>query len=179
MSAWMLQADYLEFIHDALVALLWPGTEPIGEREQRDRALIESAAARPFHTLLGVDAYPMITEKAVALFHSINANHAFMNGNKRTAVIAMDHFLLANDHFLLLTNEPMYRIAEKTAAYKERGLSQDQSLAEITEAVAENVMCIDVVRLAVGQQDRFLKTVQQFDQMRDWIRSNPFVSILE
>jgi death on curing protein len=133
MSAWMLQADYLEFIHDALVALLWPGTEPIGQREQRDRGLIESAAARPFHTLLGEDAYPTITEKAVALFHSINANHAFMNGNKRTAVIAMDHFFTVNDHCLLLTNEAMYKIAEKTAAYKERGLSQQQSLAEITE----------------------------------------------
>src|SRR5690242_14677028 len=177
MSAWMLQADYLEFIHDALVALLWPGTEPIGEREQRDRGLIESAAARPFHTLLGKDAYPMIEEKAVALFHSINANHAFMNVNKRTAVIAMDHFLTANDHFLLLTNEPMYKIAEKTAAYKERGLSQDQSLAEIAEAIEENVVSMDIVRHAIGQQEEFLETVRKFEQTRDWIRNNPFVSI--
>jgi death-on-curing protein len=179
MSAWMLQADYLEFIHDALVALLWPGTEPIGRREQRDRGLIESAAARPFHTLLGEDAYPTVTEKAVALFHSINANHAFMNGNKRTAVIAMDHFFTVNDHCLLLTNEAMYKIAEKTAAYKERGLSQDQSLAEITEAVAEEVIGMDIVRQAVDQQEKFLEIVRKFDQTRDWIRNNPFVSIRE
>src|SRR5690349_16371256 len=105
MSAWMLQADYLEYIHDALVVLLWPGTEPIREREQRDRRLIESAAARPFQSVFGEDAYPEITQKAVALFHSINANHAFINGNKRTAVIAMDHFLTANDHCLLLTSD--------------------------------------------------------------------------
>lgn len=67
----MLQADYLEFIHDALVVLLWPGSEPIGEREYRDRRLLESAAARPFHTVLGEDAYPTILRKAAALFHSI------------------------------------------------------------------------------------------------------------
>jgi death on curing protein len=179
MSAWMLQADYLEFIHDALVALLWPGTEPIGEREQRDRGLIESAAARPFHTLFGDDAYPTIPEKAVALFHSINANHAFMNGNKRTAVIAMDHFLIANDYCLLLGNDAMYKIAENTAAYKRRGLSQDQSLAEITEAVEENVICMDIVRHVVGPQEEFLKTVAKFEQTRDWIRKNPLVSIQE
>ncbi|HYT07144.1 MAG TPA: type II toxin-antitoxin system death-on-curing family toxin [Rugosimonospora sp.] len=177
MSAWMLQADYLEFIHDALVALLWPGTEPIGEREQRDRRLIESAAARPFHTLLGEDAYPTIPEKAVALFHSIIANHAFLNGNKRTAVIAIDHFLTVNDHYLALTNDPMYKLAEQTASYKERGLSQDQSLAEITEMIEENVICMDIVRHAIGPQEEFLKTVRKFDEVRDWIRNTPLVSM--
>ena len=100
-----------------------------------------------------------------------------MNGNKRTEVIAMDHFLTANDHSLVLTNESMYKIAENTAAYKERGLSQDQSLAEITEAVEENVISMDIVRHAVGQQEEFLKTVRKFDEIRDWIRNNPFVSI--
>lgn len=179
MSVWMLGADYLEFIHDALVVLLWPGTEPIREREQRDRRLIESAAARPFHTVFGEDAYPTIPEKAVALFHSINANHAFLNGNKRTAVIAMDHFFIANDHSLALTNDLMYEIAQKTAAYKERGLPQDQSLAEISEVVEENVICMDIVRQAIGQQEKFLQIVRKFDETRDLIRSNPFVSMQE
>jgi hypothetical protein len=102
-----------------------------------------------------------------------------MNGNKRTAVIAIDHFFTVNDHCLLLANESMYKIAEKTAAYKERGLSQDQSLAEITEAVAEEVICMDIVRQAIGQQEKFLEIVRKFDQTRDWIRNNPFVSIRE
>ena len=34
----MLRADYLEYIHDAMVSVLWPETEPISDREQRDRA---------------------------------------------------------------------------------------------------------------------------------------------
>jgi len=171
MSVWMLRADYLEYIHDALITVFWPGTDPICEREQRDRALVESAAARPFHTILGEDAYPTILEKGVALFHSINANHAFINGNKRTAVIAIDHFLTANDHHLLLENEAMIVIAEKTAAYKARGLSQDQSLAEIREALEENVISMDIVEQSVGQQERFLETIRKFKKVRDLIRS--------
>ena len=151
----MLRADYIEYIHDALVSVLWPRTEPVSDREQRDHALIESAAARPFHTLLGEDAYPNIIEKAVALFHSINANHAFMNGNERTAVVATDLFLVENDHYLSLENDEMYKIAEKTAAYKARGLSQDQSLAEIREVLAENVISMDIVEHVAGQQADF------------------------
>jgi death on curing protein len=179
MSAWILRADYIEHIHDALVSILWPGTEPLGAREQRDRPLIESAAARPFHSIFAADAYPSILEKAVALFHSIIANHGFLNGNKRTAVLAMDHFLIANDHFLMLANDEMYKIAEKTASYKERGLSQDQSLAEITEALEEYVICMDIVEQAVGPQEEFLRLVRKFRGVRDLIRGNPYVSFQE
>jgi death-on-curing family protein len=179
MSAWMLRADYLEYIHDVLVTILWPGTEPVGKREQRERSLIESAAARPFHTLFQEDAYPTVPEKAVALFHSIIANHAFLNGNKRTAVIAIDHFLMANNHSLLLTNDAMYKIAEQTASYKERGLSQDQSLAEIAEALEGNVMEMGVIEQAVGPQEEFLRLVRKFRSVRDVIRASPYVSFQE
>jgi hypothetical protein len=97
-----------------------------------------------------------------------------MNGNKRTAVIATDHFLTVNDHYLLLTNDPMYKLAEKTAPYKERGLSQDQSLAEITEAVEENVIGMDIVRHVVGPQEQFLQRYQYTRRTRlpalRWLR---------
>jgi len=43
-------------------------------------------------------------EKGVALFHSLVANHAFIDGNKRTAVTALDHFLLANGFVLGVPN---------------------------------------------------------------------------
>jgi len=171
MPVWMLGADYLEFIHDSLVILLWPGTEPVSDREDRNRPLIESAASRPFHTLMGEDAYPTVLGKAVALFHSINANHAFANGNKRTAVIAMDHFLMANDHHLLLENDEMYKIAEKTASYKARGLSQDESLAEIHGALEEHVISIDIVEHCVGHEEHFLTIIRKFRDVRDLIRT--------
>lgn len=176
MSGWMLGADYIEHIHDALVSLLWPGTEPIREREQCERSLIESAAGRPFQTIFGNDAYPTIFEKSVALFHSIIANHAFLNGNKRTAVIAIDHFLIANDYCLLLANDSMYKVAEQTASYKERKLTQDEVLAEISVALGEFVICMDIVRGAIGPQQEFLDLIQKFEVVRDMIRDNPYVS---
>jgi prophage maintenance system killer protein len=117
---------------------------------------------------------PTILRKAAALFHSINANHPFMNGNKRTAVIALDHFLIANDHYLALSNDEMYELAQDTAAYKERGLSQDQSLREITRALDEDAICMGEIR-----QDIFSDLVRNFHEIQDLIRNNPFVSVQE
>lgn len=170
MSAWMLRADYLEYIHDALVGVLWPNTELVGSCDHRDRALIESAAARPFQTVLREDAYPGILDKGVALFHSLIANHAFANGNKRTAVIALDLFLMVNDYHLLLENDAMYKVAEATASYKSRGLSLDESLAEIHESLAESVIEMGIVEASVGSQEPFLKFIAKFKKTRDLIR---------
>ncbi len=62
----------------------------------RDRNLLESAAARPQASAFGEDAYPTLTEKAAALMHSLVLNHAFVDGNKRTATIALLVFLRLN-----------------------------------------------------------------------------------
>ena len=59
-----------------------------GRHALRDRGLLESAVARPQASALGVDAYPDLISKAAALLHSLVLNHAFIDGNKRTAVLA-------------------------------------------------------------------------------------------
>jgi death-on-curing protein len=41
---------------------------------------------RPQTTVGGADAYPDVHSKAAALFHSLIRNHAFIDGNKRTAL---------------------------------------------------------------------------------------------
>ena len=123
----MLGAEYVEHIHDDLVAKLWPGSDPIASGEYRSRELLESAAARPFHSAFGQDAYPRVIDKAAVLFHSLIANHPFYNGNKRTAVLALLHFLLANGYLLVLRSKEMYELAERTASYRHRGLSHEQS----------------------------------------------------
>jgi prophage maintenance system killer protein len=46
------------------------------------------------------DVHSTVLDKGAALFHSLTANHPFHNGNKRTAVLALDHFLLADDYVL-------------------------------------------------------------------------------
>jgi death on curing protein len=62
----------------------------------RDRGLLESAAARPQASAFGEDAYPALAEKAAALLHSLTLNHPFVDGNKRTATLAMLTFLELN-----------------------------------------------------------------------------------
>lgn len=70
-----------------------------GEGEQagvKDVGLLESAVNRPQQTVFGEDAYPMLWDKAAALFESIARNHAFFNGNKRTALAITEIFLKKN-----------------------------------------------------------------------------------
>jgi death on curing protein len=64
----------------------------------RDVGLIESACMRPQATAFGDDAYPGIWEKAAALLQSLACNHAFTDGNKRTAWMAAAVFLEINGH---------------------------------------------------------------------------------
>ena len=74
----MLGARYVEYIHDELLEIFWPGSENAGKTGVRDRKLIESATARPFQSAFGQDIFPTIIEKGIALFHALVANHAFV-----------------------------------------------------------------------------------------------------
>lgn len=72
--------------------------DQVGPGGIRDVGLIESACMRPQATAFGDDAYPSIWEKAAALLQSLACNHAFVDGNKRTAWMAAVTFLNANGH---------------------------------------------------------------------------------
>lgn len=50
-----------------------------------DYGLLDAAVARPQATAFGVDAYSDGFTKAAALLQSLARNHAFVDGNKRTA----------------------------------------------------------------------------------------------
>ena len=51
---------------------------------------------RPRTDVFGVEAYPTLMEKAAALLHSLARNRALVDGNKRTAWIAMRAMLRLN-----------------------------------------------------------------------------------
>jgi death-on-curing protein len=65
-----------------------------------DIGLIESACGRPQASAFGEDAYPTIWEKSAALMQSLACNHGFVDGNKRTALMATVVFLGVNGHAL-------------------------------------------------------------------------------
>lgn len=66
------------------------------EPDVRDRTLLLNAAARPHVRAFGAEAYPGLINKAAALLHSLAAHHLFFDGNKRTATVATERFLIAN-----------------------------------------------------------------------------------
>lgn len=71
-----------------------------GSHGVRDLILIESAVERPKATFDRVDLYTDIFTKAAALMHSLLKNHAFVDGNKRTAYSSCGVFLKLNGYKL-------------------------------------------------------------------------------
>jgi death-on-curing protein len=71
-----------------------------GRHVLRDRRLLESAVARPQASAFGTDAYPDLVSKAAALLHSLVLNHAFVDGNKRTAVLSTLVFVDLNGYVI-------------------------------------------------------------------------------
>lgn len=62
----------------------------------RDLGALESAVAQPQMTFGGQELYFTLADKAGALSFSLAMNHAFVDGNKRTAHAAMEVFLVRN-----------------------------------------------------------------------------------
>jgi death-on-curing protein len=90
-----LTVEQVLFIHARLIE------ETGGSHGLRELGLLESAVMRPRATFGGRDLYPDLFSKAAALFHSLIHNHAFVDGNKRTAIVATGLFLLQNQYRLV------------------------------------------------------------------------------
>jgi len=68
----------------------------------RDGGALESAMARPIN--LAAYAEPDAAELAAAYAFGIARNHPFVDGNKRTAAVVSETFLLLNGHVLAATD---------------------------------------------------------------------------
>jgi death-on-curing protein len=81
----------------------------------RDAGLVSSAAARPETYAFGVAAYPTVDEKAAALLHSVICNHAFVDGNRRTAWVAARVLLALHGKRPGLTEDEAYELVIRIA----------------------------------------------------------------
>ena len=93
-SPWIwLDAAVLRAVHDEQLA------EHGGAGGLRDAGLFESAIARPRN----VAAYgaPDVADLAAAYGYGLARNHPFIDGNKRTAFVAVELFLSINGHDLV------------------------------------------------------------------------------
>lgn len=65
-----------------------------GAHGVKDIALLES----PLEMIQHDDYYPNIESKLTFLFYSINKNHAFIDGNKRSSIVLCTYFLQLNGY---------------------------------------------------------------------------------
>ena len=72
-----------------------------GEAQIRDLGLLESAVAMPAAQFGGQFLHASLIDMAAAYLFHICKNHAFVDGNKRTALAASGAFLLLNGYCLI------------------------------------------------------------------------------
>jgi death on curing protein len=106
----------------------------------RDRGALESALARP--RKLASHGGPDAAHLAVAYAYGIARNHPFIHGNKRTAAVVSETFLLLNGCTLVATD------AEIVVAFVEL------AAGELTE---DELADLFRQRLAAAQADRASK----------------------
>jgi len=90
-----LTVDDLIALHDEALTLGAGGSEGIRSHHQ-----LASAALQPYQTVFGEDAYSTIPEKAAAHAFFLAESQPFVDGNKRTAALALTVFLDLNDYEL-------------------------------------------------------------------------------
>jgi death-on-curing protein len=89
----------------------------------RDLGLLDSAIVRAQTRLYGQDAYPNLSLKAAAIVHSVINNHPMVDGNKRSAWIILNFFLVLNNTQIRANQDSAYEfimsIAEKRIELEE------------------------------------------------------------
>lgn len=111
-----------------------------GDGLLRDPGLLASAVGRPQAGFGGAEAYETLWLKTAALFESVARNHAFLDGNKRTAVVAAIHMLNLNGYDLIAEQCEVVDLALDTV----EGTLSLHKIAEFFESHAQPLNYPDI-----------------------------------
>lgn len=89
-------------IHDRQLA------EHGGGSGVRDEGMLDSALARPHPLYAYGDPPPDLADLAASLAFGLSRNHPFVDGNKRTAAVACEVFIVLNDGWLNAEDHELY-----------------------------------------------------------------------
>ena len=162
-----LTGDDVRAIHQELVVEFAGDADPISPPGVRDENLLESAVSRPSTSIGETKKYPSVEMAAAALLHSIIHNHAFHNGNKRTALVSMLAFLDLNR--MLVTSDEgelfklVIRIAQHSivpASYD--GRFSDREVLHIAKWISKNSRRIELGDRAIPFR-RLRKLLSRYD----------------
>src|SRR5437879_5005896 len=98
-----LSIEKVIYVHERIIE------QAGGVQGVRDFTLLHSGLERCKATYGGEDLYPTLFDKASALLHSLVMNHAFVDGNKRTAYEVMKGFLHFNGYSITAPQEEIVR----------------------------------------------------------------------
>jgi death-on-curing protein len=104
-----LTVDEVIFIHDEMIRQ-FGGSHGLMSYER-----LESSVAAPRQAVFGEELYPDLASKAAVLFYLLIKNHCFVDGNKRTAAVALIEFLERNGQTLVATNDELYQFTMDVA----------------------------------------------------------------
>jgi len=141
-----LSAEDVLVIHEELEFDAEQASDPIFPPGVKSMNLLESACMRPQTGMPNDAKYPTVEMAAAALVHSLVNNHAFHNGNKRTALVSMMVFLDKNNHwlrdtvgqaelYLWILEVARHRILDDNFAYSDRA---DREVLEMAEWIRRN-----------------------------------------
>jgi len=80
----------------------------------RDEGLLDSALARPQN--LAAYEKPDLAALAASYAFGLARNHPFVDGNKRTALVVCETFIIDNGHFLAAPDAELVVVFENLAA---------------------------------------------------------------
>lgn len=109
MVVWITRALALA-IHDRQLS------EHGGGTGVRDEGLLDSALARPQQLHAYGEPLPDLALLAASLTFGLSRNHPFVDGNKRTAAVACETFLILNGASLDATDPELYPVFAAVAA---------------------------------------------------------------
>jgi death-on-curing protein len=124
---WILRETILA-IHDEQLA------EHGGEPGIRSEVLLDSALERPKNK--AHYARPSLAELAAAYAFGLAKNHPFLDGNKRTAAVVSELFLLLHNAELTATDEQVVETIEALAA----GRISEEELTAFFEAHSKRIL---------------------------------------
>lgn len=92
--------------------------ETVGAHGVRDHHVIKSLEGQPQQAVFGKELYPTIFDKAAVYAHRIIVNHPFLDGNKRTGMIAAIVFLEDNGYVFVAKEGVVEALALSIATEK-------------------------------------------------------------
>lgn len=137
----MLSPEELKSIHELLTVDMVDSGDAISPAGIKDENLLYSAIARQLTGFGSVLKYPTAEANAATLCYGVCCNHAFHNGNKRSALVALLCHLDKNDRTFdgSVTQEDLYSLMLKIADHgfvESKATVHDQSDAEVNAITA-------------------------------------------